>query len=147
MSSTTGSFERMASSSGPGEQELLGEDVVLDVGPGVVGVAFRLDPQQLLLVVPLVQRLGLVEALVALESDEPGAGHLGDALGELGLAGSCRALDHDRLVEPVGEVHDAGDAGIGEVVDLGQARADSGDVFEAVGHELFSLFGNRVFVR
>ena len=52
-----------------GEQELLAEDVVLDVLPaGAVGLG--LDPQQLLAVVPLVQGLGLVEALVALQPHE-----------------------------------------------------------------------------
>ena len=56
-----------------------------------------LDAQQLLLVVPLVQRLGLVEALVALEADQAGAEHLGHRLGQLGLAGAGRALDQDRL--------------------------------------------------
>ena len=53
----------------PGEQELLAEDVVLDLRPaGVVGLG--LDPQQLLAVVPLVERLGLVEPLVALQPHE-----------------------------------------------------------------------------
>ena len=52
-----------------GEQELLAEDVVLDGLPaGALGLG--LDPQQLLAVVPLVQRLGLVEALVALQAHE-----------------------------------------------------------------------------
>ena len=75
-----------------------------------------LDAQQLLLVVPLVQRLGLVEALVALQADQPGAGDLGDALGQLGLADAGRTLHQHRLLEPVGEEDDAGDAGVGEVV-------------------------------
>ena len=37
-------------------------------------------------------------------------------LGQLGLADAGRALDQHRLLEPVGEEHDAGDAGVGEVV-------------------------------
>ena len=49
--------------------------------------AVGLDAQQLLLVVPLVEGLRLVEALVALQADQPRAGDLGDALGELR---SCR---------------------------------------------------------
>ena len=81
-----------------------------------VGVALGLDAQQLLLVVPLVERLGLVEALVALQADEPGAGDLGHRLGQLGLARAGRALDQDRLPQPVGEVDDPGDALVGEVV-------------------------------
>ena len=85
-----------------------------------------LDAQQLLLVVPLVERLGLVEALVALEADEPGAGHLGHRLGQLGLAGAGRTLDEDRLLQAVGQVDDAGDALVGEVVDLAQPLPDGG---------------------
>ena len=52
----------------PGEQELLGEDVVVGLLPRLV--AGRLDPQQLLAVVPLVERARLVEALVALQPHE-----------------------------------------------------------------------------
>jgi hypothetical protein len=49
--------------------------------------------------------------------------HLGHRLGQLGLAGAGRALDEDRLAEPIGQVHDAGDALVGEVVDpAGQER-------------------------
>ena len=69
ISSTTGSGEAIAVISGRCEQELLAEDVVLHVLPaGVVGLG--LDPQQLLAVVPLVQRLRLVEALVALQAHQ-----------------------------------------------------------------------------
>ena len=57
----------------PGEQELLAEDVVVDGVPvGAAGALRRLDPQQLLLVVPLVQRPRLVEPLVALQPDQLG---------------------------------------------------------------------------
>ena len=63
----------------PREQELLAEDVVLDGLPaGVVGLG--LDPQQLLAVVPLVERLGLVEPLVALQAHELAAEHRASAL-------------------------------------------------------------------
>ena len=57
--------------------------------------------------------------------------HLGHRLGQLGLAGAGRTLDQDRLLEPVGQVDDAGDALVGEVVDLAQALADLGDGLEA----------------
>ena len=43
-------------------------------------LALGLDAQQLLLVVPLVESLGLIEALVALKADQPGTGHLGHTL-------------------------------------------------------------------
>jgi hypothetical protein len=76
----------------PGQQELLGEDVVVQVVPRLpLAVALgRLDAQQLLLVVPLVQRPRLVQALVALQADELGAGGGGDRLGQLGLADAGR---------------------------------------------------------
>ena len=80
--------------------------------------------KQLLLVVPLVERLGLVEALVALEADEPSAEERGRRLGELGLARPGRALDEDGLGEPVGEVHHAGQAVVGEVADGAEALSN-----------------------
>ena len=53
-------------------------------------------------------------------------------LASCGLARAGRALDQHRLLQPVGEVHDAGDALVGEVVDLAQAVADGGDRLEAM---------------
>ena len=88
-----------------GEQELLAEDVVLDLLPGRL-LRLGLDPQQLLAVVPLVEGLGLVEPLVALEADQLAAGGARQRLGQLGLADARRALDQHRLAEPLGEVGD-----------------------------------------
>ena len=112
----------------PGEQELLGEDVVLELLPRLAGVG--LDAQQLLLVVPLVEGLGLVETLVALQADEPAAGQPGHRLGQLGLAGPGRALHQDRLGQAVGQVDDARDPVVGQVVDPGQSRAHRVDGVE-----------------
>ena len=133
----------MASSSGPGEEELVGEDVGLDVLPGRLVVALGLDAQELLLVVPLVQRLGLVEPLVALQADEAGAQDLGHRLGQLGLAGAGRALDQDRLAEAVGEEHDARDRIVGEVVDVLQPGADGRGRIEAGVHPV-DVTGSRL---
>ncbi len=96
------------------------------------GVALGLDPQQLLLVVPLVQRLGLVEALVALQPDEAGPGHLGDGFRQLGLAGTGGALDENRLLKTVGEMHNTGDAVVGEVRNVVQLLPNFSDGLEAV---------------
>ena len=88
ISSTTGSSERIASSSGRGGEEALGEEhAVLRADPvdgrlevGGVGddladlLAQDLGVEQLLAVVPLVERLGLVLALVALQPQQPAAG-------------------------------------------------------------------------
>src|SRR4051795_6839769 len=61
---------------GAGEQELLPEDVRARLLPPrlLVTAGLSLDPEQLLAVVPLIQSLGLVEALVALEPNEPALG-------------------------------------------------------------------------
>ena len=87
------------------EQELGAEDVVLDLLPaGALGLG--LDAQQLLAVVPLVQRLGLVEALVALQAHERAVEVLRERLGQLGLAHAGRPLDQDRLAQLGGQVGD-----------------------------------------
>jgi hypothetical protein len=118
-----------------GEQELVREDVLLDLLPlaraALLHDALGLDAQELLLVVPLVERLRLVEALVALEADEARAGHAGDALGQLGLSGAGGAFDEHRLAESVGEVHDARDPLVGEIGDALQGLADGRDRLEA----------------
>ena len=73
------------------EQELLAEDVAVDILPAVL--AAGLDPEQLLAVVPLVERLRLVEPLVALQADQVAACGARERLGQLGLADAGRALD------------------------------------------------------
>jgi hypothetical protein len=124
---------------GPGEQERLGEDVGLDLGPAGVLGPVGLDAQQLLLVVPLVQGLGLVQALVALEPDQPGPGGGGQGLGQLGLADPGRPLGQDGLLQPVGQEGDVGDHRGGQVPDLGQAPGHLVDVGEPVGHQRSSV--------
>ena len=60
------------------QQEFLTEDVLFDVGPAAaftLSDALGLDTQQLLLVVPLVECLGLVQAFVALQTNETRTGH------------------------------------------------------------------------
>ena len=112
---------------GTGQEERLREDVLLDVGPvppACLADPLGLDAQQLLLVVPLVQRLGLVETLVALQADQAGPGELGDRLGQLGLAGPCRPLDQHRLAQPLGQVDDAGDALVRQVGHPAQPLSD-----------------------
>src|SRR3954471_8293479 len=81
-----------------GEKELLAEDVVLHRLPAGVG-SLGLDAQELLAVVPLVQRLGLVEPLVALEADQLAAGGAGERLGQLRLADAGGASHQPRLAE------------------------------------------------
>ena len=115
ISRTTGSGLEIACISGRVEQELGAEDVLLDVVPA--GLAAGLDPQQLLAVVPLVHRLRLVEALVALQPHQLAAGGARERLRQLGLADPRRALDQDRLAELLGEVGDQRRGLVGEVAD------------------------------
>ena len=139
MSSTTGSSLRIASSSGRVSRKSspkMSSSISDHFAALGLGDALRLDAQELLLVVPLVQRLGLVEALVALQADEASARHLGHRLGQLGLARAGGTLDQHRLLQPLGEVHDARDAFVGEVVDLAQTVADFGDGLEAIVHRM-----------
>ena len=116
------------------EQERLGEDVGLDIGPLRLVLTVGLDAEELLLVVPLVQRLRLVETLVALQSDEARAGRRRDRLRELRLADTGRTLDEHRLLEPVGEEDDPGDVVVGQVLDVTQPADDVLDRLETIRH-------------
>ena len=108
-----------------GEQELLAEDVLLHVLPAG-GVRLGLDPEQLLAVVPLVQRLRLVQALVALEPDEGAVEVSRKRLGEFGLAHAGRALDEHRLAELGGEERDERGRLAGEVAGVAEAGGEVG---------------------
>ena len=111
----------------PRQQEFLGEHVGLGLIP-VVGAG--LDTQDLLGVVPLVERAGLVDALVALQADQSGSGGLRDGAGQFGLADSGRAFHQQRLAEPVGEENRGRGGGVGQVAGFGQPPADVVDVGE-----------------
>ncbi len=63
-------------------------------------LAQDLSVEELLAVLPLVQRLGLVEALVALQADQRAVERTGERLGELGLADSRVAPAVARGGEP-----------------------------------------------
>ena len=117
----------------PREQELLAEDVVLHGVPARAG-GLGLDPQQLLAVVPLVQRLRLVQALVALEPHERAVEVGGERLGQLGLADAGRPLDEHRLAEPGGEEGDERGRLAREVAGGAEPGVDVGDRCGSRGH-------------
>ena len=96
------------------EQELRPEELV-DVG--VVEAALRQCPdlQHLPGVVPLVQRLVGVDALVALQSDQPTAGHGGQHFGYLGLADPDLTLEQQRALQRQRDEQGGGEPTIGEV--------------------------------
>jgi hypothetical protein len=81
---------------------------------------FGLNAQQLLAIVPFVQRLCLVEALVALEADQVAPGRPGHGLGQFGLAHSRRALHEHGLAEALRQVGDQGCGLVREVPHLAQ---------------------------
>ena len=102
----------------PADQELGPEQLVLGDG------AFlrRADVQQLARVVPFVDGMGDVEAFVALEPDQPGAGGNRERLGGLGLADAGLALEQQRLLEREREEERSREAAVGQVVGLLERR-------------------------
>ena len=127
ISSTVGSVRRIAVSSGRGQQEFLAEHVGFRLVPVAVP---GLDPQDLLGVVPLVERAGLVDALVALQPHQARAGGLRDGARQLGLADAGGAFHQQWLAQPVGEEHRCGRCGVGQVAGFRQTSRDIVDVGE-----------------
>ena len=80
--------------------------------------------QQLLRVVPLVDGLGGVDALVALEAYERSTRPGGEGLGDLGLADAGLALEQDRTTQPQGEEDRRGEPLVSEVTLVGQCSND-----------------------
>ena len=84
----------------PAHEEPLGVELVLQlVGAGAGRLAGGLggaQVEQLAGVVPLVDGLGDVDALVALQADQLAAGPAGQHLGHLGLADAGLALEQQR---------------------------------------------------
>ena len=74
------------------------------------------DLDHLARVVPLVDRRGDVEALVALQPDQRPLQRLGQHLGDLGLADAGLAFAEQRPAELQGEEQDGGEAAVGDVV-------------------------------
>ena len=72
--------------------------------------------QELLGVVPLVQRLGGVEPFVALQTNEVGPEHARHDLGDFRLAHPRVSLDEERLLEGHGQVDGGGNGGVRDVV-------------------------------
>ncbi len=90
----------------------------------LAGAFARLDGEQLALIVPLVERGVLVEALVALQADQLGAVHGGERLGDLGLADAGLAFEQQRPLEKLHQPQRGRDVAIGDVADGGKAVGD-----------------------
>ena len=80
----------------------------------------RPDREQLALVVPVVDRVVEVDALVALQPDQLGAGRGRQRARDLGLAHARLALQQQRLLEREREIGGGGEALVGEVALAGQ---------------------------
>ena len=83
-----------------------------------------LGVEQLFAVLPLVQRLALVEALVALHADQRQVEQGRGAERQLGLADPGHAFHQDRLLQVLGHEQRGGDAARGDVAHVGQAFDD-----------------------
>ena len=97
-------------------EQLLGQRVA-------VGRALRLggaDRHHLRREVPLVDRARRVEALVALQPDQPAAERLAERLGDLGLADPGLALEEQRPAELQRQEDDGRKAAAGDVAGAGQ---------------------------
>ena len=80
--------------------------------------------QQLARVVPVVQRVMEVDALVALEADQPRALRSGKRARHLGLADPGLALEQERLLERRGQEDGGAQGLVGEVALRAQGLAD-----------------------
>ena len=94
------------------------ETVVIDVDLVLAGMA---DGEQLALVVPFVERMRGIDALVALQPHQIAAEQFGDRLGGLRLADAGRAFEQQRLAQPDRQEDGGGQAFIGEIARGGEA--------------------------
>ena len=94
------------------------ETVVVNVDLALAGLA---DGEKLALVVPFVERMRGVDALVALQPDQLARQERGDRLGGFGLADAGRALEQQRLAEPDGQEDRGRKAVVGEIAHGGEA--------------------------
>ena len=83
-----------------------------------------LGVEQLLGVFPLIERLGLVEAFVALQADHLQAAPGRDRLGKLGLADAGRAFDQDRLLDLLRQIDGGRDLPARDIALRGEAALD-----------------------
>jgi hypothetical protein len=110
----------------PPDQELRTEELLF------LHSAFlrRADVQELARVVPLVNRVGDVEPLVALEADQPRGQCARERLRRLGLADSRLALEQQRLLEPQREIERGREPAVREVVGLAERGLEGLDRLE-----------------
>ena len=94
-------------------------DAVLVVLAGGLGEP---DRHHLRGIVPLVDRGGDVETLVALQADQLAAERGGEHLGDLGLADARLAFEQQRPAEPQAQEHDRRQRALGDIMGARQHR-------------------------
>ena len=100
----------------PGQQEPLVVQALLGLlGVGTPTGLERPQVQDLAREVPVVERLGGVDALVALEPHQRQLQRLGEGLGERGLAGPGLPLEQQRPLHPERQVGDRGELVVAQV--------------------------------
>ena len=105
----------------PLDQKALGKHVVLQAGAVVLALGLGdADGDHLRGVIPLVDRGGDVEALVALQPDQPAAKRRRQHLGDLGLANAGLALEEDRPAHLKRQIKHRAERAVGEIFGLGQ---------------------------
>jgi hypothetical protein len=113
--------------------EVLGPEQILLAERRATGVG-QPDAEQLAGVVPLVQCLGGVDALVALQPDQRRVQHECQRLGRLGLADARLAFEQQRLRQAHAQEHRRRQALVDEVVDLGERARQRLDVRRALAN-------------
>ena len=106
------------------EQIVFREDLRLDRVDAGAGAFARLDGEQLALIVPFIERRIGVEALVALHADELAAVHVGERLGDLGLADARLALDQQRALQMIHHPQRGRKIAVGDIAGLGEVGGD-----------------------
>jgi hypothetical protein len=106
----------------PADEEPLRVQLVFD-DVGVLGLD-RPEVEELAGVVPLVDGLGGVDALVALEAEELAARPAGEDLGDFGLADAGLALQQQRPAQAQGQEDGRGEALVRQVLVAGEGLAD-----------------------
>ena len=105
---------------------------VAEEGPGqivrVPPVHLHLDAQQLLLVIPLVEGLALVQALVALEAHQLPVQSGGHDLGDFGFSYAGGALNEQGPAQPEGHQQGGGYVAGADIFCFIQFPLQSGDV-------------------
>ena len=107
------------------------------------------DAEQLPRVVPLVERLGGVDALEALQPDQRGVEQVGERLGGLRLADAGLALEQQRLRQAYGAEQRRGERGVGEVAHVGETAHERRGVGDQVveAHVVAYFAGSATYAR